>query len=52
MRINPETGARMTDGGIPDYFYQEYLPPESEGGAASQTPTGTNPPEEVKDQLF
>ncbi len=52
LRINPETGARMADGGIPEYFYQEYLPPESEGGASLQTPTGIKPPEEVKDQLF
>jgi penicillin-binding protein 1A len=52
VRINPETGSRMMDGGVPDYFYQEYLPPESEGGASLQTPAGIKPPEEVKDQLF
>jgi len=52
VHINPETGLRVTDGGVPDYFYQEYLPPEAEGGTPPQTPAGVKPPEEVKDQLF
>jgi penicillin-binding protein 1A len=34
-RINPESGLREADGrGIPEYFYQEFLPPERDGEAA------------------
>ena len=50
--VSPETGLRVKDGGVADYFYQEYLPPESETGALPQMPAGTKPPEEIKNQLF
>ena len=34
-RINPESGLREVDGkGIPEYFYQEFLPPERDGESA------------------
>ena len=34
-RINPESGLREADGrGIPEYFYQEFLPPERDGEGA------------------
>jgi penicillin-binding protein 1A len=52
LRVNPETGMRVTDGegGIVDYFYQEFVPPE--GGAASASGGGERPAEEVRNQLF
>lgn len=51
VRVNPETGMRVADGGITDYFYQEFLPPEHEtlvGGVMG----GDRPREEVRNQLF
>jgi len=51
VRINPETGMRVAEGGITDYFYQEFLPPEHEtlvGGVMG----GDRPREEVRNQLF
>lgn len=50
--IDPETGLRIKEGGIIDYFYQEYLPPEQEAGARPQLPANMKPPDEVKNQLF
>ncbi|HKU70870.1 MAG TPA: penicillin-binding protein 1A [Burkholderiales bacterium] len=51
VRVNPETGMRVAEGGITDYFYQEFLPPEHEtlvGGVMG----GDRPREEVRNQLF
>jgi penicillin-binding protein 1A len=53
MRVSPETGMRISEGegGVVDYFYQEFVPPE--GGAASQpSGGGERPAEEVRNQLF
>jgi penicillin-binding protein 1A len=52
LRVNPETGLRVTDGesGVLDFFYQEFVPPE--GGAASAPSVGERPAEEVRNQLF
>ena len=53
VRVSPETGMRMSEGegGIVDYFYQEYMPPE--GGGPSIAPGGgERPAEEVRNQLF
>jgi penicillin-binding protein 1A len=52
LRVNPETGMRVTDGesGVVDFFYQEFVPPE--GGAASAPSVGERPAEEVRNQLF
>lgn len=50
-RVNPETGLRVADGGITDYFYQEFLPPENEtlvGGMMG----GDRPRDDVRNQLF
>jgi penicillin-binding protein 1A len=47
--IDPATGLRLPEGGVIDYFYQEYLPPESDG---SILPPSTKPADEVKNQLF
>jgi penicillin-binding protein 1A len=51
-RINPDTGLRVDEagGGIPDYFYQEFVPPEQDNLAGGNL--GGRPPEEVKNQLF
>lgn len=52
--IDPDTGLRVPagQGGQPEYFYQDNLPPVQ--GAASPDSLGgdTKPSEEVKDQLF
>lgn len=53
VRVNPDTGLRVADaqGGIVDYFYNEFLPPEQEtliGGVTG----GDRPREEVRNQLF
>jgi hypothetical protein len=38
------------EGGVVDYFYQEFVPPE--GGAPSALGNGERPAEEVRNQLF
>jgi penicillin-binding protein 1A len=51
LRINPETGLRLPDGvgGVVDYFYQEFVPPEDTSGG----PIGAErPPEDPKSVLF
>jgi penicillin-binding protein 1A len=53
VRVNPDTGLRIAnvEGGIVDYFYTEFLPPEHEtliGGVIG----GERPREEVRNQLF
>ena len=52
LRVNPETGMRAPEGegGVVDYFYQEFVPPE--GGAATLPAGGERPAEEVRNQLF
>ncbi len=55
-RINPETGLRLSSGGIVDYFYQEFLPPveqdSSDAAAQFGSPGAMKPAEEIKSQLF
>jgi hypothetical protein len=50
-RINPDTGLRTDEagGGVPDFFYQEFLPPEQDNLAGGNL---VRPPEEVRNQLF
>lgn len=50
--IDPQTGLRVADGGIVDYFYQEYLPPESGDAGSAQSSGAGKPSDEAKDQLF
>ena len=54
-RISPETGSRTDggEGGIAEFFYQEFPPPEG-GGAGIAMPGGggERPAEEVRNQLF
>lgn len=45
MQINPDTGLRVSDGGISEYFYQEYAAPSAEGGTEKL-------PEDARGQLF
>ena len=52
LHVNPDTGLRVADaqGGLVDYFYQEFPPPAQEtliGGMV-----GGERPEEVRNQLF
>ncbi|MGH8623098.1 MAG: penicillin-binding transpeptidase domain-containing protein, partial [Burkholderiales bacterium] len=52
LHVNPSTGLRIADaqGGVVDYFYQEFPPPAQEtliGGVL-----GGERPEEVRNQLF
>jgi len=49
-RIDPETGLRDPNGGMVEYFYQEFLPPEHESERAAVT--GEKPSDEVRNQLF
>ena len=42
--INPQSGARVSDGGIPEFFYQENLPHDRDDGMKFQ--------DDVKDQLL
>ncbi|MEO1766481.1 penicillin-binding protein 1A [Thiobacter aerophilum] len=46
VHIDPATGRRVREGGIPEWFYQENLPPE----ASSWGEDGTS--DLVKDQIF
>jgi penicillin-binding protein 1A len=52
LKVNPETGMRVTEGesGVVDFFYQEFVPPE--GGPANVPSVGERPAEEVRNQLF
>jgi penicillin-binding protein 1A len=49
IRVNPDTGLRVSEGGVVDFFYQEYIPPEDTGGGI---PVGTDRPEDPKSALF
>ena len=51
-RIDPDTGFRVAEGqsGIPDFFYQEFPPPDS--AVASAVFGGSSPAEEIRNQLF
>jgi penicillin-binding protein 1A len=51
-RVDPGTGLRVVDGwgGTPDFFYQEFLPPEHDPSAGFAL--GEKPSEEVRNQLF
>jgi penicillin-binding protein 1A len=53
VRINPDTGLRLADGsgGLVDYFYQEFVPPE-ENLAVPRAAGSARPLEDVRNQLF
>lgn len=53
VRINPETGLRVAEGGtgMVDYFYQEFVPPE-EAAAVPRAAGSVHAPEDVRNQLF
>lgn len=52
VNVDPVTGVRVAEGeGVPDFFYQEFLPPEHEtlvGGVVGND----RPPEDARNQLF
>lgn len=48
-RIDPDTGMRVPDGKLTEYFYQEFVPSEQ----SAEGPGGADrPPDEVRNQLF
>lgn len=49
MQINPETGLRSAEGGINEYFYQEFPAPDHTPESAAG---GEKLPDEVRNQLF
>jgi len=50
VRIDPETGLQSPQGPIAEYFYREYLPPETPTATAERSTVRT--PDEVRSQLF
>jgi penicillin-binding protein 1A len=52
MRVNAETGLRAGEGegGVVDYFYEEFVPPA--GGMAAAAASGDRPAEEARKSLF
>ena len=54
VKVSPETGARAGDGegGIADFFYQEFPPPEGAAAAIPFPSSADRPPDEVRNQLF
>jgi penicillin-binding protein 1A len=52
-RVSPESGSRADgEGGIPEFFYQEFPPPEGGGPGIAMPGGGERPAEEVRNQLF
>lgn len=49
IQINPETGLRATEGGISEFFYHEFPPPNH---ALEGTSGSERLPDEVRNQLF
>lgn len=53
IHINPENGLRVSDGGIPEYFYQEFPPPTQNQWTNDVIGLpGAKSSDEIKDQLF
>ncbi|MES2561182.1 MAG: penicillin-binding transpeptidase domain-containing protein, partial [Pseudomonadota bacterium] len=52
IRVNAETGMRAGegDGGVVEYFYEEFVPPA--GGGANPASTGERPAEDVRRSQF
>lgn len=48
-QIDPMTGLRTEYGGLKEYFYQEFLPPEP---LAESPLSAGGPPEDIRNQLF
>ena len=53
ININPVNGMRTSEGGIPEYFYQEFPPPTQNQWTDDAIGfPGAKSPDEIKDQLF
>lgn len=53
ININATNGQRVKEGGIPEYFYQEFPPPTQNQWTDDVFGLpGTKSPDEIKDQLF
>jgi penicillin-binding protein 1A len=48
--IDPDSGLRMAEGRLTEYFYQEFLPLDQ--GAAERQSSAERPSEEVRNQVF
>ena len=49
--INAQTGLRE-EGGMPEYFYQEFLPGTHDSELGLKSEGSEKPQEEIKNQLF
>ena len=49
LRIDPATGMRSATGGLTEFFYQEFVPPEQ---SIEVFPGADRPSDEVRNQLF
>jgi len=52
IHVNPGSGVRVSEGGVPDYFYEEYPPGETASIVGGERAGGGKASEEVKEQLF
>ena len=52
ININPQTGARVSQGGIPEYFYEENPPGDTATVVGGERAGGGKASEEIKEQLF
>lgn len=52
INVNPVSGVRTSEGGVPDYFYEEYPPGETASIVGGERSDGGKASEEVKEQLF
>lgn len=52
INVDPATGVRVSQGGIPDYFYEEYPPGDKASVLGGERASGGKASEEVKEQLF
>jgi penicillin-binding protein 1A len=52
ININPQNGVRMTQGGIPEYFFEENPPGDTATVVGGERAGGGKASEEIKEQLF
>lgn len=52
INVSPNTGVRVSQGGIPEYFYEEHPPGETATILGGERAGGGKASEEVKEQLF
>ena len=52
ININPQNGVRMSQGGVPEYFYEENPPGDTATVVGGERAGGGKASEEIKEQLF